>query len=653
MTSSSNDPGFRHHEVLRLASRLNTLYQFLYTQAGIKPANSAVEELTKLLFLKVAATRYPDTVIQPYGSLHAIVNNEIRNNDETVVSFKKAFRIANHLLTSDAETHRAASQTIWPSDEPLRIAQANILRECIRILKDVSVGTTEVYDPIGLAFDVFLRGKYDNAGGLGTYLTPESVVDLMVLIGLELVRKTSLNDDGLIGDPCCGTGRFLVALAKHLTQPNWNRTIPYISALLFGADQSPSSVAISKVNLLACGLASPYVLNVEDSIVDPGVSRNTNRFQLILTNPPFGHNKYTSREGIQQTAKILPSVSRNTRIDPAVAFVARCIDLLRPDGIAGIILPDGIVDGPMIRSLLLHQSRLDLTLRLEGVVSLPTATFMPAGTTAKTSIVFIRKRAPSIDHQVFMANARHVGHVMKNGSISPDPHGDDLAGISEAVVSWLKGNNRDEYDNEVVFRTYRQISSLDAGSYDIGARSTRRQLSITGSRACSSFLEFRKKEKGILKPDIPFVSVLHVDELGTVNWGRAQNYRPKTPGQIARSGELIISLLNPAKFRAAVIPDRYAYILCSSEFGVFRPRVDPYAVLALLQRPIVRAQIAPLGRGTSSSRRRIRSHDVVSLLLPQVTTEELRVIGKATRDAIEMIDSARSQLSTTFTIGQV
>ena len=56
-----------------------------------------------------------------------------------------------------------------------------MLAEAVTILADIPVALpgapndgnriTEE-DATGLAFEVFLRGRYENAGGLGTYLTP-------------------------------------------------------------------------------------------------------------------------------------------------------------------------------------------------------------------------------------------------------------------------------------------------------------------------------------------------------------------------------------------------------------------------------------------------------------------------------------------------
>lgn len=136
----------------------------------------------------------------------------------------------------------------------------------------------------------------------------------------------------------------------------------------------------------------------------------------------------SATEGIERTNGLLGSPSGRARIDPAVAFVARCIDLLDTAGIAGIVLPDGVLDGPVLRRALLGRSTLYGQVAVEGVISLPTATFAPSGTVAKTSVLFLR-RSDTARRSVFLARASHVGHVMKSGAAVSDPEGDDLPEI--------------------------------------------------------------------------------------------------------------------------------------------------------------------------------------------------------------------------------
>ena len=75
--------------------------------------------------------------------------------------------------------------------------------------------------------------------------------------------------------------------------------------------ESSSAVAKAHVNLLSYGLLHPQVFTVADSVIDPNIDRLAGTLRLILTNPPFGDNKYDSPEGIRRTAQVLPLASEH------------------------------------------------------------------------------------------------------------------------------------------------------------------------------------------------------------------------------------------------------------------------------------------------------------------------------------------------------
>jgi hypothetical protein len=141
----------------------------------------------------------------------------------------------------------------------------------------------------------------------------------------------------------------------------------------------------------------------------------------------------------------------------------------------------------------------------------------------------------------------------------------------------------------------------------------------------------------------PFVSVLHVDDVGSVDWQAAHAHSPATPGVLAEPGELVVSLLNPSRLRATVVPPG-GPLQISSEFGVFSATVDPYAVLGLLYSPAVKAQLRPLGTGTSSSRRRITADDVLAVVVPKLTPSTLDDLARCVRESQRELTDARAHL---------
>ncbi|MCQ3808838.1 MAG: N-6 DNA methylase [Acidimicrobiaceae bacterium] len=637
---------------IQLADRLNNLHHLLYTRGGIRPSNAAVEELSKLLLLKIAAHRDPHTRVGDKRLTDLLDPDTVRVMADPQ-PLKEAFAVVNALPELGGQVPGGGTQSIWPRDEPLRISRCDVLAEALDILPHTGTGAEPPHDILGTAFDVFLRGRYEHAGGLGTYLTPDSVVKAMVKIGFDLIDPLDTEMPWpIMGDPCCGSGRFLIGLIEEAVSRNPDIRREQLRQAVVGADQSAASVAMARVNLLAYGISSPEVFTVEDSITAPPYDRLRGKMHLILTNPPFGESKYDSPSGITRTTKFFRGLRSKERIDPSLAFVARCVDLLAPNGVAGIILPDGVADGPHMREVLLEATGLsgeanDLSqeVSIDGIISLPSATFAPAGTTAKTSVLFLRKGARQ-SNQVFLARADHVGHIMKKGTKAVDPNGNDLPSIAHNIGQLLEGGSKNE--GKVVSVDGTRLTRIDAATLDPEALIAERQLKAAGGKPFATLLVTKRRHRTKVQESVPFISVLHVDELGNVDWAKANRYRPTTPGIMARGEQIIVSLLNPAKFRATVIPHDLDRVHCSAEFGIYESSINPYATLALLQHRLVRAQIAPLGRGTSSSRRRIDADGVLELIAPPYQEDWVDKTGRVVRDSLEVVAEAKSRLSVAY-----
>ncbi|MFV5264562.1 HsdM family class I SAM-dependent methyltransferase [Acinetobacter courvalinii] len=120
-------------------------------------------------------------------------------------------------------------------------------------------------------------------------------------------------------------------------------------------------------------------------------------------------------------------------IDPAVLFIDRCLQLLKPGGRLMIVLPDGVLCNSgdrYVREYIMGKKD-EKTGEFVGgkaivkaVISLPSDCFKLSGTGAKTSILYLQKRhanpnqpelfLPEPQTEVFMAVAETLGYVVKN-----------------------------------------------------------------------------------------------------------------------------------------------------------------------------------------------------------------------------------------------
>ena len=102
-----------------------------------------------------------------------------------------------------------------------------------------------------------------------------------------------------VSDPACGTGGFLLAAHEYVVKHNPNLTKPQKTKLkeeIFkGWELVQATARLCAMNMLLHGIGSqdfePIV--VADSLAaDPG-----DRFDLVLTNPPFGKKSSTTIVG--------------------------------------------------------------------------------------------------------------------------------------------------------------------------------------------------------------------------------------------------------------------------------------------------------------------------------------------------------------------
>jgi type I restriction enzyme M protein len=309
-------------------------------------------------------------------------------------------------------------------------------------------------------------------------------------------------------DPACGSGGFLAVALSHL-----RRTLDELGGKatatdeakkkLFaemcehsfvGADSSPQMVMLARVNMALLGAPKARIFYTQNSLISPQLEPGT--FDLICTNPPFGTPKFNKGQDEAKKAheeamqKILatfrsdltervgrgggyeysPTVTglamggspnskgvwkeASTNTDPAVLFVDRCLQLLKPGGRLLIVLPDGVLcnSGDRYVREYIMGTKDEATGEfhggkaiVKGVISLPADAFKLSGTGAKTSVLYVQKRHARKDDpeklqdepqtDVFMAVAETLGYVVKNnvedyGAGVPN----DLAAIVGAYV---------------------------------------------------------------------------------------------------------------------------------------------------------------------------------------------------------------------------
>lgn len=410
---------------------------------------AAFDEISKILFMKIRYERMNSNAqifsLAEFKRLKDAWNltKSTKSNDfyqELFNNTKKDFE-KDHLFSDNARIE----------------IRENSFEQIVKELEIYNLSTTSD-DVKGIAFEQFLGKTF--RGELGQFFTPRTIVDFMVSI-------IDPQEGEYICDPCCGSGGFLIksfeyvrkhieedierqkeeikksyynedfdslsektkqnievkiskAFAKLNEELNINNEKGRLRTLsfdcIYGTDANPRMARTAKMNMIMHGDGHGGVHHHDGLLNVNGIFEN--RFDVILTNPPFGArvekdlkileaDKFTDKAKIAEYTKrygdayieALKQVNDNIgkpllslyKIDNGlteVLFIERCLNLLKPGGRMGIVLPEGVLNNSNLQKVReFVESRAKILL----IVSIPQDVFMASGATVKPSLLFFKK----------------------------------------------------------------------------------------------------------------------------------------------------------------------------------------------------------------------------------------------------------------------
>ena len=233
------------------------------------------------------------------------------------------------------------------------------------------------------------KNAEDTKSGAGQYFTPRQLIKAIVAV----IRPKPMES---ICDPACGTGGFFLAAHEYISN-NYSLDKTQKDFLRFesfkGGELVPETARLCAMNLYLHGIGgdeSP--VTVGDSLLsDPG-----QRFDIILTNPPFGKkSSFTMTNENGKASKDSLTYARDdfwaTTSNKQLNFLQHVKTLLKINGKCAIVVPDNVLfeggAGETVRRKLLHEFEVHTLLRL------PTGIFYRPG--VKANVLFFDGRIAS------------------------------------------------------------------------------------------------------------------------------------------------------------------------------------------------------------------------------------------------------------------
>ena len=408
-----------------------------------KDPAAAFDEIAKVLFIKVYVERQ-------------LLTRRNKKNLFTVEVLRS--QIAENPLDNLFQNTKAAyaNDKIFENDERINLKPATG-EEIVRKLERYNLSDTSE-DVKGVAFERFLGRTF--RGEIGQFFTPRSIVEFMV-------RMVDPQEGEIVCDPASGSGGFLIRVfelvrekiladadreynaykdeieakkslseskkAKMLRdkyteiqelidqQREGSRLWKLSNRCIYGTDANDRMARTSKMNMIMHGDGHGGVHHHDGFLNVNGIFEG--RFDIILTNPPFGANVEPSDKVLEVDIAVDPEAehrylreygalyreaqdrvkavlnkpivslfdlpkSNKANIRTEILFIERCLELLKPGGRLGIVLPEGIYNNP---SLAYVREFTEDRAFLRAVISLPQETFVSSGASVKCSLLFLQK----------------------------------------------------------------------------------------------------------------------------------------------------------------------------------------------------------------------------------------------------------------------
>lgn len=416
---------------------------------------AAFDEISKILFIKIRYERSNEDG-QIFSAERFAENRKSYEKLNKEMGVTDAIPFYQNLFEKTKQDF--ANDHLFELNDVIKIRE-NSFEQIVKELEIYNLSTTSD-DVKGIAFEKFLGRTF--RGELGQFFTPRTIVDFMV-------KVLDPQEGEYVCDPCCGSGGFLIDAFEYVRakiekdieqQKNIIKKQFYTDAYdalpenekeaidakvsdvfgvlnheldinnadgrlrslsfdcIYGTDANPRMARTAKMNMIMHGDGHGGVHHHDGLLNVNGIFEN--RFDIILTNPPFGAHvdkslliteadRFTDQQKIDAYVKrygqaYLEALKQvNDHIgEPLlslyetgkmsglteVLFIERCLNLLKPGGRMGIVLPEGVLNNTNLQKI---RDFVESKAKILLVVSIPQDVFIASGATVKPSLLFFKK----------------------------------------------------------------------------------------------------------------------------------------------------------------------------------------------------------------------------------------------------------------------
>ncbi len=273
-------------------------------------------------------------------------------------------------------------------NEELFLQNGKILVEMVRLFEKYRIIYPGKHQFLGDLFEQLLnKGFKQNEG---QFFTPTPITRFMwEALPIEQIIESENGELPKVIDYACGAGHFLTEGIESIARASKrSEKRDWVKDHIFGIEKDYRLARVSKIALFMNGAGEGNIIFGDGLENDKTRGIENGTFSILVANPPYSVKAFKSHLKLKNNHLELLKKISNDGGEIEVLFVERIAQLLKPGGVAAVILPSGILSnnsGSYIgaREVLLKN------FLIKAIVQFGSKTFAATGT--NTVVLFLRK----------------------------------------------------------------------------------------------------------------------------------------------------------------------------------------------------------------------------------------------------------------------
>ncbi len=374
---------------MSLTATIKSIQDIMRKDAGVDGDAQRISQLCWLLFLKVFDAREEEAELEDDNYQSPIPEKFRWRNwaaDDEGITGDALIDFVNNQLFPKLKNLPAPEgglplvvRSVF-EDAFNYMKNGTLLRQVANKINEIDFHTQSERHQLNDVYEKILK-DLQSAGNAGEFYTPRAVTQFVVdQVDPRLGEK--------VLDPACGTGGFLVCAIEHMRSRYVKnlRDERRLQSNILGVEKKQLPHMLCVTNMILHGIDVPSQIAHDNTLSRPLRDyTKKDRVDVIVTNPPFGG---IEEDGIENN---FPASLRSR--ETADLFLILIMHLLKPNGRAALILPDGTLFGEGKKAALLKEKLLQ-ECNLHTIIRLPEKVFAPY-TDIKTNVLFFDKGQPT------------------------------------------------------------------------------------------------------------------------------------------------------------------------------------------------------------------------------------------------------------------